>query len=55
MVDYQQKAEDHQSLLVLVKHTGSHLPTRYAFVLLVSCVSFSANISIEIVVYQGEV
>ncbi|KAK7091615.1 hypothetical protein V1264_009274 [Littorina saxatilis] len=26
-VDYSQTAEDHQSLLVLVRHTGSHLPT----------------------------
>lgn len=26
-VDYQQTAEDHQSLLILVRHTGSHLPT----------------------------
>lgn len=25
-VDYGQTAEDHQSLLVLVRHTGSHLP-----------------------------
>ena len=27
VVDYGQAAEDHQSLLVLVRHTGSHLPT----------------------------
>lgn len=27
IVDYGQTVEDHQSLLVLVRHTGSHLPT----------------------------